>query len=362
MFTRLLPILLISFFFLMPAHLRAAVPQVQEIHTPKGLTVWLIEDHHLPVVSVRAAFDASGDAYAATSPQGAPYFAARMLSEGAGDLAREAFAKALQERAISLNVGFDHDHLSFELDALSEHFAKGIELAGLALSAPRFDKSDIERVRGELLSQLRLQEQKPDYHAARAFRAAAYASHPYSRALLGTEQTLKSMTRNDLKNSLHLRADTLRIAVSGDVTAAQVSKAVDDAFASLLPVGIAPPQRIRESVWPLNQQAIVKKAAFPQAVVTFALPGLARSDPDFYAAYLMNYMLGGGGFDSRLTDEVRRKRGLTYSVYTGFVMDDASKLLQGGLATQASKAKEALQVVREVIKDVHDHGFTEDEL
>lgn len=341
-----------------------AVPKVQEVKTPAGMTAWLVEDHHVPIVSLRLVFRESGAAYAPASvPAGAPLLAMQMLSQGAGTLSKEQFDAALQERAVSLDFTTGYDEASVSLDALSERLEEGMRLMSLALTKPTLAKSDLDRVRQEQLSQLRLEMQDPDYLADQLFRQTIYGTHPYAKPLLGSEASLRTVTAQTLRSYLQtaLRRDHLVIAVSGDITPERLAALLDQ-YLGPLPAGKGEVQALPHVALPVQSVANFQKAPFPQAVAVFALPGLPRKDPQFYAAYLMNYMLGGGGFDSRLTDKVRRERGLTYSIATGLSIDDASWLLEGGMATQAARAKEALALVGEVITTARDQGFTEQEL
>ncbi len=339
-----------------------AAPQVQEVKTPGGLTAWLVEDHHLPMVSLRLVFRQSGAAYVPAARPGVARFAMAMLTEGAGDLSSEAFDAKLQENALSLGFGADYDHASASLDGLSDKMEEGMRLMSLALTKPRFAPDDVKRVREELLTSLRLQQQQPDYLAGRAFRERIYAGHPYAQPLLGTEADLRKADSAALRAYLKqaLKRDRLVIAASGDITPERLA-ALLDTYLGPLPTGGTPPA-LAQITLPAGGAPVSQNAPFPQAVAVFALPGVARDDKDFYAAYLMNYLIGGGGFESRLTDKVRRARGLTYSIYTGLSMDDASNLLQGGFATEAGKAKEAMQVARDVIAKAYADGFTEEEL
>lgn len=361
MFTNL-RIVFFAFFALIASPTRAA-PQVQEVKTPGGLTAWLVEDHHLPMVSLRFVFKGAGAAYATNMAEGVPNFAMSMLSEGAGDLSSEAFDAALQEHALSLGFRVDYDHASVSLDALSEHVEEGMRLMSLALTKPRMELGDLARVRKEVETSLRLQRQEPSYLANRTFRETVYAGHPYAKPLLGTEATLAKTDARALRTYLkeYLRRDRLVIAVSGDITPDALAALLDRSLGSL-PTGNGKVPTLPPTALPEQTAPLYKTEPFPQAVAVFALPGLARNDPDFYAAYFMNYMLGGGGFESRLTDTVRRQKGLTYSIYTGLSMDDASNLLQGGFATDATKAKDAMSVMRDTIAMAYDKGFTEEEL
>lgn len=340
-----------------------AAPQVQEVKTPGGLTAWLVEDHHLPMVSLRFVFKGAGAAYATNMAEGVPNFAMSMLSEGAGDLSSEAFDAALQEHALSLGLDVDYDHASASLDALSEHVEEGMRLLSLALTKPRMEREDFLRVRKEIETSLRLQRQEPSYLADRAFRETVYAGHPYAKPLLGTEASLAKADAQVLRAYIkqYLRRDRLVIAVSGDITPEALAQLLDRTLGSL-PVGSSEVPALPPTALPVQASPLYKTEPFPQAVAVFALPGVTRNEPDFYAAYLMNYMLGGGGFESRLTDTVRRQKGLTYSIYTGLMMDEASHLLQGGFATDATKAKEAMSVMRDTIAAAYDKGFTEEEL
>jgi zinc protease len=285
-----------------------------------------------------------------------------LLDEGAGDLDAEAFHRALDDHAIRLSFKAERDDFGGHLQTLSRHTAKAFELAALAVNAPRFDVEPLERVRGQVNAMLKRESKDPDAMAAQAWRRAAWPGHPYSRASRGELGEVDAVTREDLV-AMHkklLARDTLKIAVVGAIDATTLGGYLDAVFAGL-------PQKAALTPVPAIEvsglgQRIVVDFDVPQANIRFGRPGLARRDPDYISAMVVNHILGGGSFTSRLFQEVREKRGLTYSVYSTLTTADSSPSLIGATSTKNERAGEALAVIEAECHRLALEGPTEDEL
>jgi zinc protease len=289
--------------------------RVQKIVTSGGISAWLVEDYAVPLVAMNFSFE-GGAAQDPVGKAGASTLLAGMLDEGAGDLDSEAFQRALDDHAIRLNFSADRDEFSGHLQTLSRHVDKAFELAALALNAPRFDPEPLERVRGQVNAMLRRESKDPDSMAAQAWRRAAWPDHPYARSSRGEPGEVDAVTCADLV-ALHrklLARDVLKVAVVGAIDAASLAVKLDALFADLPEKAELAPVPAVEMAG-LGQRVIVDLDV-PQANIRFGRPGIARRDPDHITATVVNHILGGGSFTSRLWQEVREKRGLTYSVYT----------------------------------------------
>ncbi len=329
--------------------------------TPGGLEVWYVYEPSIPIIALNVAF-AGGSAIDPPDKVGLASFATSLLDEGAGEMDSLAFQKAVVDRAIRLNFDIGRDFFSASLQTLSQHRDEAFRLLGLALAAPRFDAPAVERIRGQIQSILAEDENEPSTVAVRRWFAEIFPDHPYGRIKDGTPASIAAIAAGDLKAwaSRRLARDNLTIGAAGDVSPEELGRLVDLAFGAL-PAAAAPVDVAEASV-PSEGRVIVERMPLPQSVVTFGLAGLKRDDPDFYAAYVMNYILGGGGFTSRLYREIREERGLAYSVYSYLYPLRRAGLYSGSVATRNDRVAETLDLVRQEFARMADSGVSEAEL
>ncbi len=289
-------------------------------------------------------------------------FTANMMDEGAGDLTSTAFQERMQDLAVSIGFGSSRDGFSGSFRALTINRDAGLELLRLALTRPRFDAADVERIRQQIAAGLRREETNPNAIAGRTLSGLAFPNHPYGRPSGGTMETVGRITRDDLVG-YHRRIvarDTLRIAVVGDIDAATLAPLLDRVFGEL------PARGERVAVPEITPQALgtlrIVDLDTPQTVVQMIGPGLKRDDPDFIAASVLNHILGGGSFNSRLFVEVREKRGLAYSVFSGLNPLDHAGMFIAGTSTRNDRAAESLGVIEAEIRRIAADGPTADEL
>lgn len=333
--------------------------EIREIVSPTGVRAWLVVDRSVPVVSVRFAFR-GGAAADPPAKAGLADMASALLTEGAGDMDSQAFSRRLEDLSVDLSFEAGADQISGTLRTLTENRAEAFDLLHLALARPRFDAEAVERVRRGILSHLSAQSQNPRRIASRRWLAAMFGDHPYGRPQEGFPETVAAVTDADLRAFLRrLGRDNLVVSVVGDIDAEAVGPLLDAAFADL-PARADLPD-IADAV-PGQGGTIVVPFDVPQSVVVFGQKGIARDDPDFYAAYLMNQVLGGGAFTSRLTTEIREKRGLAYSVYSELAPRPRGPLILGGVATENARVGESLDLVRREWTRMRDEGVTEAEL
>ncbi len=334
---------------------------IQRVETPGGLEAWLVEEHAIPLVTLNIGFRAGG----VNDPAGKDGLASMLsslLDEGAGDMESLAFQKRLEELAIRMGFSAGRDTFSASLNTLSKNKDEAFALLKLALMEPRFDEEAVERVRDQFLVAHERQEEDPQTISNRTWYEKAFGDHPYARRALGTGDTIKSITKEDLQNYLktYLARDRMFIAVVGDIDAETLSRMLDETLGDLPATSPA----ISEDVLEIENTGDVSvvERDIPQSVITFGTRGLLRDDPDFMPAYVMNYVLGGGGFASRLMEEVREKRGLTYGIYTYLLPLDQAGLYMGQVSTENAKAGETLSIVRAELQRLRDEGITEEEL
>lgn len=339
----------------------AEAGKIDAIKTEGGQTAWMSHDASLPLFAFRLSFDRSGTAYDPKGKEGLAVFAARMMTEGAGDLSSRAFHETLENKAIDLDVKANEDRLILSLDGLSEHRAEAFDLLGKVLRSPRIEAADVERIRKELLSELKQMEEDPNYMAGRAFDKIAFKDHPYSLPGHGTRKTIAAITAEDLKSYLatHVAKAGITASLSGDISQKEAVALLSSTLDGL------PEGKKTSSVPETELRASGMNRVYyqvPQTVVGFALPGIRRDDPEFYAAYLMNYSLGGGTLTARLGEEIRRKRGLSYYVTTYLDVDEASHLWRGGMAVRNDKADQAIDVLKQTIEETRKKPFTDEEV
>lgn len=354
---RFLAVLVLA--LLAAAPLRAAVA-ITEVTSPGGLKAWLVEDHSLPFAALELRFR-GGAALDPPGKAGAVSLMAGLLEEGAGEMDSTAFLAARQALAAEFSFAAQNDSLSVSARFLTENRDAAIGLLRLALVEPRFDAAAIERVRAQSLAGLARDALDPRSIAGRVFDRLAFEDHPYAQPSDGTSETVRALTREDLlaAHRATLARDRVYIGVVGDITAAELGPLLDRLLGDLPETG-APLPRQAEIAAPGG--VLVEPFAGPQSVALFGHEGIPDSDPDFFAAYLLNRILGGGGFSSRLMEEIREKRGLTYGVYSYLAPMDNAALVKGQLSSSNDTIAEAVDLVRAEWARIAREGVTEEEL
>ncbi|MFO1038359.1 MAG: pitrilysin family protein [Geminicoccaceae bacterium] len=333
---------------------------VQEIVSSKGIRAYLITERSIPFLSL-AAYCSSGAITDPVGKEGLAYMAGGIIDEGAGPYDSQAFRGQLEDNAIRLSFDLDRDACTCDLKTLTSTRELAFELLRLALKEPRFDSEPVERVRSQILADLRRRETDPEYLASRSWFAKAFPHHPYGRATRGTPASIGTITVEDMRAFIDTRIarDRLVVGVSGDIEADELAQLLDHAFGDL--PATAPALDVTRAA-PVVGGTEVVRLPIPQSVVTFGHAGIDRTDADYYAAYVANYILGGGGFSSRLTEEVREKRGLAYSVYSYLYDLDLSPLWLGGVATNNAQVAQSLSLVREELKKLAAGDIAQHEL
>jgi zinc protease len=328
----------------------AAAAKVERVVSPGGIEAYLVSEPSIPFLAMSIHF-AGGSALDPSGKEGLAYMVSGLLDEGAGGLDSQAFRTELEDRAIGLSFDAQRDSFTGDLKTLTEHRRRAFELLRLALLEPRFDAEPVERIRNQIEASLRRSSEDPDYLASLTWFATAFADHPYGRPVRGTLESVAAIGTEDLRAfaATRLAKDNLTVGVAGDITADELGELLDLAFGDLpatsTPVALAPAA-------PRGGRTISLHRDVPQSQVVFGEAGLARDDPDYYAAYVANHILGGGGFTSLLTEEVREKRGLAYSVYSYLYPLDHAPIWLGGLGTSNRSVEEALRLVRQEIARV----------
>ena len=337
-----------------------AEANIQEVISPGGIKAWLVEEHGIPFTALSIRFQ-GGTSLDAADKRGATNLMTALIEEGAGEMDAQGFAAARDGLAAEFRFSSNLDGVSVRARFLTDNRDASIDLLRQALNAPRFDDDAVERVRGQVLANLRSESKDPGAMAGQALSARMFPGHVYGLPTDGTIDSVTALTRSDIvaahKNAL--ARDRMTVAASGDITAEQLGILLDELLGALPASGPALPERAQIAA---QQGLAVQDFPGPQAVVVFAAPGIRFDDPDYFAAVVMNEVLGGDRFGSRLMDELREKRGLTYGVGTSLAVYDQAELISGSFATGVDTAAEAVKVLREEWARMATNGITDPEL
>jgi zinc protease len=337
---------------------RHGVP-VTRIVSPGGIEAWLVSDSTVPMIVMRAYWR-GGTAIEPETQVGVTGVMTDMLTEGAGALDANAFKERLEELNMSLGFAAGWDGVGMSLTTLSENRDAAVEMARLALHEPRFDAAPLDRIKRQMLVGIRTRDTNPNYIANLALDQALYASHPYARrASRESVAAINAATLRERRAALFNRA-TLQITIVGDIDAETAGRAIDTIFAPL-PQGARPPEPADVAL-SAPTPLIVRELPQPQSLVLFAGPGIQDEDPDWIPLAVANYILGGGGFSSRLMDQVREQRGLVYGIGTGPSVRDHSALIRGSAQTENGDVREAIEVIRAEIGRLYRDGATQAEV
>lgn len=354
-----LALTLVAFSLWLANPLRAEIA-IQEITSPGGIKAWLVEDHNIPFTAVEIRFK-GGTSLDQPGKRGAVNLMAALIEEGAGELDAQGFATARDALAAQFGFSAGQDTVAVSAQFLTENKDQAVDLLRLALTQPRFDEDAVERVKGQVLANLRAAEQDPGSIAEILARKRSFGDHPYGSQGDGTIDSVTTLTRDDVvaawKGSM--TRDRLYVAAAGDISAEELGKLIDTLLGELPETG-----------WPMPARAtlldkggvMISPYPGPQSVVLFGQGGIAFEDPDFFAASLLNEILGGGRFSARLMTEVREKRGLTYGIGTSLAAADLSEQLLGQFSASNDKVAEAITVVRAEWERIQRDGVTEEEL
>jgi zinc protease len=339
----------------------AGAMTIERVTSPGGIEAWLIEDHTLPVVSIRFAFPGG----AALDPPGKGGLAAMtmsLLDEGAGPYDAAAFKTRLEDLAVDVRFTAGRDEIGGSLRSLKANLSEAAGLLRAALTSPRFEPAAIERVRGEFVASLSQQAHSPRALSDRLWMRDAFEDHPYGENVNGTLTSVSAITREDLVGfaGQRLRRAGLVIGAVGDVNADDLAALIDQVFGGLPAGGGEPP--VAETKPAENGGVLITRRPVPQSAVTFGQIGPKRDDPDWYAARLVNDVLGGGGFRGRLMQEIRVKRGLAYGVSTDLVSFRHAGVILGSVATENARVAQSIALIRAEWRRMRDEGPSEAEL
>ncbi len=333
---------------------------IKEVTSPGGITAWLVEDHSIPFTALELRFR-GGTSLDDPEKRGAVNLMSGLIEEGAGDMDARTYARALEALAASFGYRATDDTVSISAQFLTENRDEVIDLLRTTLHEPRFDQDAVDRVRAQVLSGLRSDQTDPNDIAGRSFAKMAYGDHPYGSEGKGTIESVTALTRDDVVEAYEsvFARDRLYVSAVGDITPDELGAILDKLLADFPESGKPIPDRADVSI---EGGVSVVEFDTPQSVALFAQRGIDRDDPDFFAAFVLNHILGGGGFESRLMQEVREKRGLTYGIGTYLVPKDLASVYLGSVSSANDRIADAVDVIRAEWARAAAEGVTQKEL
>jgi len=332
---------------------------VQRIVSPGGIEAWLVSNSTVPMI-VMSAYWRGGSATEPRNLIGVTNVMTNMLTEGAGDLDANTFKERLQDLNMGLDFGASWDGVGMSMTTLTENRDAAAEMARLALMQPRFDDAPLTRIKGQLMVGIRQRETNQGYIANLALDQALYPDHPYAqRVSVESVQAINRAALVERRAAMFTRA-RLMITVVGDIDAATAGRMIDHIFGAL-PQGATPVEPPDVRLGPATP-LILRPLPQPQSLVLFSAPGISYEDPDWIPLAVANYILGGGGFSSRLMDQVREQRGLVYGIGTGPSVRDHSALIIGSAQTENARVARAIDVTKAEIARFYRDGATQAEV
>ncbi|HEX5336883.1 MAG TPA: pitrilysin family protein [Gallionella sp.] len=340
-----------------------ATPRIQHWQSASGAKVLFVEDHDIPMLDVAVNVPA-GSSFDTAAKSGVAGLTHHLLDLGAEGLSEDDIARGMADIGAQFGGSFDQDRSSISLRTLSSAAERdrALDIMARVLQRPLFPDAILAREKARVIAALKEAETKPESIADKAFQKAVYGAHPYALRTSGEVASVEKILAQDLRDfyAAHYRANGAVVAIMGDVTRAQ-AEAIAQQLTAQLPAGAAPAALPKvETKIAASEQRIAHPAS--QSHLLIGAPGMSRSDPDYFPLYVGNYILGGGGFVSRLMNEVREKRGLAYSVYSYFMPLKQTGAFQIGLQTKKEQADLALQLVRDTLAEFIAKGPTEKEL
>ncbi len=335
-----------------------------EVISPRHkIKAYLIEENHAPIISFSFMFSGAGRASDNKNQQGISGITATMLTEGTQNLTSQQFKEKLEDYAIGISFSSNLDNFSGSMITTGEHQEQAYRLLKDVLTAPRFDETDLNRIKQQMQKAFLLQKEHPQSILNLKFAEYLYGDHPYGRNPLGKLEDINKLKRQDLLKYMqnHLAQNNLLIGVAGDITPETLGRVLDEVFGAL-PQTTAIDFVRNPNVDFKKSDKNIEFASGGQNISRFAAKGVSRNDEDFYPLYVANHIFGGSGLSSRLSKAAREEKGLTYSIYTYMSMAEKSPLLQGKFSSTADKYQEVEDILHREWNKFGQKGATEEEV
>ncbi len=339
--------------------------KIQKVNSDYGVTAWLHEKHDTPIVYTYISFKNSGYAHDKNGKSGLSNIVAKMLQEGGGEYDSDAMADVLESNGIMISFYSNLENFSIEIKSLSEHFEKAMMIVQSVLQEPHFNDETLARIKRQQLQTIQNMEDNSDFLANKKLFQTIFKDSPYSQTLYGSKDSIKAITRKDLLEYVEksLSRVNLNISVSGDITESKLSNTMDKYLSTLSLTSQEPDGNVNLQNIP-NFPTIKKVDSYinkPQSVIYWGSTGIDVHDPDFYPAYVLSHVVG-YGLDSILMSEIRKKRGLTYSISMRLQDYGNINLLLGRAFTNATSEQEVILVINDVLKGVKRDGISVEDL
>lgn len=333
---------------------------IQQFVTPGGVSVWLVEEPSIPILSLRMAWQA-GEANDPEGMEGLTNAMVYHMNEGAGDLDAQAFFKGMEELNMSFSCGAGNESTYCNASMLTDNAADSFDMIALAFAEPRFDDGPFERYQREQEVSLQTRETNAQYLAGQARIAALYPDHPYARNT--SAESLAAITQDAMRaqKDLLMVQEGMLVTAVGAMSPDELAPLIDKAVAGL-PERSETTETENVTLAAAAEAPITVDLPQPQSLVTFAAPAMDRDHPDFFTAVVLNYTFGGGGFESRLMKDLRVEKGLTYGVYTSVNAGEKLQIWSGGGQTKNESAGEFIAAVKANMTKMIEDGMTEEEL
>lgn len=353
---------ILAFILFTVLSINAYAIEVNEVRSKSDVTAWHVEEHSVPVISVKLVFPYSGSAYDPEGKYGLSYLMSGMFNEGAGQYDAISFQRELDRHAIYLWYETDKDNFYVHLKTQTKYLDKAMSLLKMSLLEPHFKEDKIKIVKQQIYSILERKSEDPKYIAARKWVETAFGGHPYARPLYGKKESLQNITSQDLHDfsKLILNQENMLVAVVGDISKSDLATMLDEYLAGFSS-GKYQDTLSEAKLHIYNGRMDIHKD-IPQSVAIFGTKSVHRKDKEFYPLYLGNYILGGGVFESRLMQQVRERRGLAYSVSSYVNTLRHSGFIRGSVATDGEKINESIKVIKDEIQKLQEGGVTAQEL
>ena len=347
-------------FLILLASPATAQVDIREITSPGGITAWLVQDDSIPFVALEILFE-GGTSLDAEGRRGATYLMTGLLEEGAGPLDSRQFATEVESLAAHFGFDANTDSISITARMLTQNRDAAAELLRLAIQEPNFEQDDLDRIRTQVLSIIDSNANDPGEIASAALYAQAFGDHPYGSAQEGTTESVMALTRQDMIDAHRavFARDRVYIGAAGDISPEELGLLLDRLLGDLPETGAPMPE---PAPYQLTGGVTVIDYPTPQSTALFGQRGIAFNDPDFFPAFVLNQILGGGGFRSRLMQEIREDRGLTYGISTFLALFDYGPLLMGQFSSSNDLVAEAIDVLRAEWAEIAENGVTQEEM
>lgn len=336
---------------------------VQEVVSPKErVKAYLLTDKTNPIISLNFSFKNAGYASDDENEQGIAQMAAALLAEGAGKFSAQELKEELETRAVKIGFSAGKDDFSGALLTTKANAGKAAEYLHLMLTEPRFETADIERVKAQMLEALKRQQEHPARALERAFAEELYGRHPYARNPLGRAADISRISAADLRRFVkdNFSRGNLLAGIAGDVDEREAGEMLDAVFGGLPEAGRINFVREAEINFDGRRRQVQRQSG--QNMVLKALPGVSRNHQDFYPLFMANYIWGGAGLTSRLSQEIREKEGLTYGVYSYLSIDDKAPLLVVSFAATKDNFAKADNLLAAETERLREKGVSAAEL